>query len=75
MNKIIRLCFIACIFLFSCKSAKESDANNQAEGRVPVTTVHPVVQTLSDSVELNATSVFFGENFCEINYKRIFEGS
>lgn len=67
MKNIFRLCFIACILLNSCKSPKESNTDSQPGGSVPVTTIHPSIQPLADSVELNATSVFLVKTFVKSN--------
>jgi len=67
MKNSISLWTLVFLLLISCKSVKKNETSNESESGVPVTITHPAVQTLSDNVELNATSVFLIKTFVKAN--------
>ena len=46
------------LILISCRKKESSNLDNEQNGRTPVTVTHPVIGTMTESTDLNATSVF-----------------
>jgi multidrug efflux pump subunit AcrA (membrane-fusion protein) len=58
---------IAALMVVSCNNGKESTGEKPSEGRVPVTVTHALVQAMSETVDLNATSTFLLKTFIKSN--------
>jgi multidrug efflux pump subunit AcrA (membrane-fusion protein) len=58
---------IAAFTVVSCNNGKENAGDKSSEGRVPVTITNPVIQAMTETVELNATSTFLLKTFVKSN--------
>jgi len=59
---------ILCICLInSCKPKTVTPSDTETEGRIPVTITHPGIGSMTDGVELNATSLFLLKTYIKSN--------
>jgi multidrug efflux pump subunit AcrA (membrane-fusion protein) len=57
-RKYYSLFLVLSLLIVSCKTSDKTSSQSQLEGKVPVSITHPLLSSLSDEVELNATSMF-----------------
>ena len=67
MRKILRFSVLLALAAVSCTSGTKSPGAAKTEGRVPVTTTHAVVDTLMETITLNAVSTYLLKTFIKSN--------
>jgi multidrug efflux pump subunit AcrA (membrane-fusion protein) len=67
MKKILRFSVILALAAVSCTSGTKSPGAAQTDGRVPVTTIHARVDTLEETITLNAVSIYLLKTFIKSN--------
>lgn len=67
MRKILIFTFILILAAVSCKTGIKNTGTTQTTGRVPVTVTHASIDTLKETVRLNAVSAFLLKTFVKSN--------
>jgi len=67
MKHLLIISSILALLGISCTSTEEGSNGKQAEGRIPVTIVHISKSAMTETIDLNATSVFTLKTFIKSN--------
>jgi len=67
MRNILRFSVILILAAVSCKTGTKNPGALQTAGRVPVTITHPSIDTLQETIGLNAVSVYLLKTFIKSN--------
>jgi multidrug efflux pump subunit AcrA (membrane-fusion protein) len=67
MRNILKFSFILILAAFSCKNGTLSPGTKNTTGRVPVTVTHASIDTLQETISLNAVSVYLLKTYIKSN--------